>query len=309
MPMWRHACILRIFAAVSVAAFLLLLVHENAHSRAGRSGGSSGRSYRSSSSRSSHSSSSYRSSSYRSGSYGSSYGGYRRSYGTSYGRSGYYSRGSGSWVVSLVIILITIAVIGFIFLLSRAKNSADHGGYSSFSGSTGGYGGTVPRSPYGGASPFGRSGGNAGDPALVARVREVFMKVQEAWMERDQYIARDFMSDNLFEEHRSETDAMIEERKKNVLRDIRIHEVRIIDIRDDQAGADDSLEPSGGYGRSGHGVPRLSASITASMIDYVIDEDSGRVIDGDAEYRDEFTEVWKFVKNFNGWVADEIESR
>ena len=311
-----------------LAAVLTISLSAELFARAGKSGGSSSRSSSSSrsygsSSRSYGSSSSYgrSSSSYGSGygssSYGSGYGsssygyggGYRRSYGSSYGSSGYYGRSGGSVLSTIIIIAVIAVIVIVVFAFIKSRSSSDGGDYASSGlfGSGGSYG-----SGYGSAaSSFSGSGYNYGrsavrNPEAEARVRHVFNAVQRAWAERDQYIASDCMSESMFREHKTETDEMISRRERNVLENIVINEIVITKFSDTQSssGYDSGLEPASSYGSSGRSV--MEARISASMIDYVIDENTGSVIDGDANVPDRFTETWRFIKNENGWVLDEI---
>jgi len=306
-----------------LAAVLTISLSAELFARAGKSGGSSSRSSSSrsygSSSRSYGSGSSYsRSSSYGSGygssSYGSGYGsssygsGYRRSYGSGYGSSRYYGRSGGSSIFTIVIIIViaVLVFIVFIFLKNR-NNSYDGGDYASGSSfaSGGTYGSGMAASSFsGGGYSYGRSA--VRNPDAEARVRHVFNMVQRAWAERDQYIASDCMSENMFREHKAETDQMISDRERNVLENITIHEITITKFSDSQgsSGYDSGLEPSSSTYGGGRAV--MEARISASMIDYVIDENTGSIIDGDANAPDRFTETWRFIKNENGWVLDEI---
>ncbi|HNY10770.1 MAG TPA: Tim44-like domain-containing protein [Candidatus Wallbacteria bacterium] len=304
-----------------LTAILTLSLSAEVFARAGRSGGSSGRSY--SSSRS-YSSGSYSSGGYgRSSSYGSSYGsgygssyggGYRRSYGSGYGSSYYYGRG-GSGISIIIFIVIAVGAIALYIILKIRDNSYNSGDYSSGgqygSGNSFGSGGSYGSSYGSGVSGFSGGGygygrGSIQNPEAEARVRHVFNMVQRAWAERDQYIASDCMSERMFREHKAETDEMISERKKNILENIVINEIAITKFSDNaSSGYDGGLEPASAYGSGGASV--MVARITASMIDYVIDETSGSLIDGDANVPDRFTETWRFIKNEHGWVLDEIE--
>lgn len=58
--------------------------------------------------------------------------------------------------------------------------------------------------------------------AIRRRVSQVFFKVQEAWMERDQNIAKDCMSQAIFDKHKRQADELIEQHRRNVLEDINL---------------------------------------------------------------------------------------
>src|ERR1700750_1596342 len=64
------------------------------------------------------------------------------------------------------------------------------------------------------------------------RVDEVFFKVQQAWMERNQDLAKDCMSSALYQKHKLQTDQLLAQKRKNVLENINLMEVRIVDVED-----------------------------------------------------------------------------
>jgi Tim44-like domain len=125
------------------------------------------------------------------------------------------------------------------------------------------------------------------------RVDEVFFKVQQAWMERNQDLAKDCMSPALHQKHKLQTDQLIAQHRKNVLENINLIEVRIVDVEDFVDNKKDLFW----------------AHIKASMIDYTIDDTTDRVLSGNRDKAEAFTELWKFVRAANTWVLDEIDQK
>src|ERR1043165_998873 len=75
------------------------------------------------------------------------------------------------------------------------------------------------------------------DPAwhldsIKHRVEQVFFKVQQAWMARDQNLAKDCMSDAIFEKNKLQPDQMIAEHRKNILESINLIETDVVDVED-----------------------------------------------------------------------------
>ena len=118
-----------------------------------------------------------------------------------------------------------------------------------------------------------------------------YFKVQEAWMKRDQTIAKDYMSKRLFSKHKAQTDFMIEQHRKNILQNINLIESRIVQVADYK---DDSKDMMWVY-------------IKGSMIDYIINDQTNKVISGSPNEAEQFTELWKFIRGPEGWVLDEID--
>lgn len=127
--------------------------------------------------------------------------------------------------------------------------------------------------------------------AIRNRVNEVFFKVQRAWMERDQNLAKDCMSDAIFQRHKLQTDHLIEEHRKNILENINLSQVDIVDVEDFLDNRKD----------------RFWAHLDGSMIDYTVDDTNNRVVYGKKTEAENFAELWKFVRAGNTWVLDEID--
>lgn len=131
-----------------------------------------------------------------------------------------------------------------------------------------------------------------GRAAIHDRIEKVYYLVQEAWARRDQSIARSAMSDRLFELHSEKSARMRADHRKNILNDVRLRKAEIVEAVDFR---DDSLD-------------RLWVVIHGSMIDYIVDDRTDQVLEGNPEKNEAFKELWKFVRGPNGWVLDEIDS-
>lgn len=129
---------------------------------------------------------------------------------------------------------------------------------------------------------------------IKQRIETIYFKVQEAWMERDQDLAKEFMSERLYRKHKMQTDLMIKQGEQNVLERINLKKVTIVEVADFK---DDSND-------------RIWVQIEGSMIDYVIDDKTRKLISGDRGKIEEFEELWKFTKDANNeWVLDEIDQK
>lgn len=127
--------------------------------------------------------------------------------------------------------------------------------------------------------------------SMIARVEEVYFKVQKAWAERNQNLARECMSDRIFEKHKFQTDEMIANKTKNVLTNINLIDATIFSVSDYK---DNSLDT-------------FSVRIKGSMVDYIQDEVTRTVLSGDHTNSGEFKEIWTFIRVDDKWVLDEID--
>lgn len=131
------------------------------------------------------------------------------------------------------------------------------------------------------------------DPESIKdRIRVVYFKVQEAWMARNQDIAKNCMSDRLYQDHKRQTDLMKQNGTKNVLQSIHLSRARIVEVLDFD---DDSMD-------------QFWTHIEGSMIDYTIEEKTGNLVKGSKTKTESFAELWKFIRTDHGWVLDEIDS-
>lgn len=126
---------------------------------------------------------------------------------------------------------------------------------------------------------------------IKADIEMAYFKVQEAWMERDQSIAREYMSDRLYNKHKTQTDLMIKQHRKNILLNINLIDSTIVQVVDYK---DDSKD-------------MMWVLIKGSMIDYIIDDRTGEVLSGDPDTAEIFYELWRFVRGRRRWVLDEID--
>lgn len=126
---------------------------------------------------------------------------------------------------------------------------------------------------------------------MKARVELAFFKVQHAWMERNQELAREYMSQHIYEKHKAQTDAMISAGTKNILTGMNILNIMITSVED---YADNSRDA-------------FVALIKGRMTDYHIDEQTKQVIKGNASKAEYFEELWRFIRVNDTWVLDEID--
>lgn len=117
-----------------------------------------------------------------------------------------------------------------------------------------------------------------------------YFKIQEAWRERNQDIAKEYMSNRLYTKHKLQTDDMLRRGIKNIMESINLEEATIVEILDYRDDSKDSFW----------------VLIKGSMVDYTIVENTGDVIDGEKKNLS-FKELWRFKREDHGRVLDEID--
>ena len=125
---------------------------------------------------------------------------------------------------------------------------------------------------------------------LKARIEKTYFNVQIAWRDRNQDIAKEYMSERLYLKHKIQTDDMSNRGVRNVMESINLKEAKIIEVLDYRDNSKDMFW----------------VHITGSMVDYTIIEKTGRLIEGEKK-NNSFKELWKFKRQGNTWVLDEID--
>jgi hypothetical protein len=125
---------------------------------------------------------------------------------------------------------------------------------------------------------------------IYARIEAAYFAVQNAWTERNQDLAREFMSDRLYKKHKAQTDAMLNKHRRNVLENVNFIHAKVIGVRQFSLKDKD----------------HFYVQIKGSMIDYQINTDAGTIVSGDSESSEEFTEIWQFIRGDADWLLHEI---
>ena len=118
---------------------------------------------------------------------------------------------------------------------------------------------------------------NFDERAFLDRAQTSFFKIQQAWAARNQDVARECMSDALYERHKMQTDQLIANHQVDVLENVVIGNAHVISAT------------------AGNAFDSIIVAFTASMTDYTIDEQTRKVVDGN-QFRQTFTEFWTFIR-------------
>ena len=104
---------------------------------------------------------------------------------------------------------------------------------------------------------------NFSSDKFIGFAREVFMKIQEAWTTKDWKVIRPFESENLFNQHKQQLDEYIRLNKTNVVEKIAIKHCSLQSFKQD---GDKEV---------------LTVLLNAVMRDYVIDDETKKVLESD----------------------------
>ncbi len=193
--------------------------------------------------------------------------------------------GSGIGLFQLLI----IGGIGYFFykkFFSRPGNSARSPGIGPGDGYGGQSGYSTPPPPPGGTvgtidapPPGGFSSHSAFNQEEIKELaQDIFFKVQAAWMRRDLDAVRDLLGPELLAQYQQEFQDMKARGIVNRLENIAVRNVEIVD-----------------HGRES-GFEYVKIRFNANLLDYSVEEASGRVIDGSNREPVKFQEVWTLAR-------------
>ncbi|MDA0999174.1 MAG: TIM44-like domain-containing protein [bacterium] len=120
--------------------------------------------------------------------------------------------------------------------------------------------------------------------------RSRFLKFQAAWVARDLGPVRDLADKDLLAEVERDLEALRRERRINWLDDIEIRQCEAVEAWQEE------------------GFDFITVHYDASLIDCVVSEDSGEVLEGSRTHRVGFTEYWTWTRRSGGgaWFLSSI---
>ncbi|HME82090.1 MAG TPA: TIM44-like domain-containing protein [Candidatus Eremiobacteraceae bacterium] len=225
---------------------------------------------------------------YHGGSSGGNYGGGGFGGGFSFWPLLFLGHGTGFWVI--------IALVVIYYLWNRAQTNAQSqmGGQAATQtlfqpAATTQYMDQPTRTVDPQVIATGEAAIKARDPgfderSFLDRAQTAFFKIQQAWMARNQDLARDVMSDALYERHKMQTDQLIAAHQIDMLENIVIGHAKVVDVT--------AATP----------YDTIVVAFTASMTDYTIDENTKQLVDGQ-RVPTTFTEFWSFIRRADAKTA------
>jgi len=138
-----------------------------------------------------------------------------------------------------------------------------------------------------------RSDGPGVDPeAFKEFAQDVFFKVQAAWTRRDVAVMQQYLGSDLLKEYTGHFEGLKKRGEINRLENIAVRKVEIVD-----SGEMDGEE-------------FVIVRFTANLLDYTVEEATGKVVEGDPAEPVKFDEKWAFArpKGTAQWKLEGIEN-
>ena len=194
------------------------------------------------------------------------------------GGSSSYSSGSGTDSDGVVAIFAIVGLIGFIYNIAKEANDSDES-FSSNSGpkrTTEERAGRPIENNYEAIRRIRKLDPMFDEDRFLSQVKLVYLQLQSAWTEKDWNSVRNLESTSLYEQHLTQLQEHIRAKTTNVLERVRVEDSKIKDFIENQEGND-----------------RIEVILSSTMRDYIRNDETGRVIEGDPT-KDLFT-VYRMV--------------
>ena len=125
---------------------------------------------------------------------------------------------------------------------------------------------------------------------LVKDVEKTYFVIQKAWTENKIDMAKDYLTNELYECYKIKLEWMEINNKQNILKNIKLLNVYPIAVNDEEGNIND----------------KVYMYIKGKMIDYIINTETKEIIDGENRSKS-FIEYWLFVKDEKGkWLLNKI---
>ncbi|MBP8640439.1 MAG: transporter [Oscillospiraceae bacterium] len=208
---------------------------------------------------------------------GSSYGG---SFGGSYGGS--YGGSSGAWgLLALgglgggsggIIAFIIIAFI-IINIIRKLKSTGSQASSGAMGSSYTDYSELVPISTIKGADP------NFSEAAMKEKIANLYVRMQNAWQEKEFDGMRPFMTDALYSQFKLQLDEIIRSECTNYIERIAVLDVALSGWRTDEA------------------VDAIVAIVNTRIVDYTTNDKAGMLVSGSKSVEKFMTYEWTLIRS------------
>ncbi len=143
----------------------------------------------------------------------------------------------------------------------------------------------------GGLAKIGESDASFSREKFLQSAREDFLRFQRAWVDRDLSPVRDLLDKDIYEQCSGDIEALRRERRINRLDDIDIRRLEAVEAWQEE------------------GFDFITVLYNASVLDYVVSETGGDVLEGSRTEPVVFTEHWTWARRTGSadWFLSAIE--
>lgn len=129
--------------------------------------------------------------------------------------------------------------------------------------------------------------------SLRRRVRDVFFAVQRSWIERDPEIGRPYMTDQLMDRQKLRIEGLIAQHRVHQFENPLIEDLDFVSFDEGDPNTIDE--------------PHVTAALVISLVETILNADTGQLVAGRPNYKIQNSEYWTFVFRDGKWLLDEVE--
>jgi predicted lipid-binding transport protein (Tim44 family) len=129
--------------------------------------------------------------------------------------------------------------------------------------------------------------------ALRRRARDVFFAVQRSWIERDPEIGRPYMTGQLMDRQRLRIEGLIAQHRVHQFENPLIEDLDFVSFDEGDPNTVDE--------------PRVTTALEISLVETILNADTGALVAGRANHKIQNAEYWTFVFRDGKWLLDEVE--
>jgi hypothetical protein len=129
--------------------------------------------------------------------------------------------------------------------------------------------------------------------SLRRRVRDVFFAVQRSWIERDPEIGRPYMTDQLMDRQKLRIEGLIAQHRVHQFENPLIEDLDFVSFDEGDPNTIDE--------------PRVTTALDISLVETILNADTGQLVAGRPNYKIQNSEYWTFVFRDGKWLLDEVE--
>ena len=127
--------------------------------------------------------------------------------------------------------------------------------------------------------------------ALRRRVRDAFFAVQRQWIERDPDVGAPFETAELLARQRLRIDGLLNQRRVHQLENPLIEDLDFVAFEEGAGGSEVTV----------------TALLDISLVETILDADSGSLVAGHANAKQQHEEYWTFAWREDAWRLAEVE--
>jgi len=125
---------------------------------------------------------------------------------------------------------------------------------------------------------------------MLVHGEKMYFKVQEAWSKNDLSEIQYLVTSDFFNHYQHFLSRYAKSKLRNVIRDVKIEQSKIVKIIDKTNDNEDTF----------------LMYYKGTMIDYLVNTESGIIVDGDKSDPDIFEDIYVFFRRENNWLLNQI---